>query len=220
MRAIDRALAARYLQELRSRANRGGPKAIEGAPQSQGQNTRHADGNQVLMPRIDLCEHMSEDGSPSHITAVFELPGLRKADLTLEVKDGWLVVEGERRRPAHQLPRAIALRRSPSATTPPPEPRPTSPRNLAHLLNLDGPIVPVSAPEPGTENESSHIASVRHNTVQPISEIRYGRFRRTIKLPRGIEAHDVDASMADGLLTVSWPSVSLLPDVATRVSVK
>lgn len=218
MRAIDRALAARYLQELRSRVNRGGPKSIESTPQTQGQITRNIDDNQLLMPRIDLCEHTPEDGSPSHVTAVFELPGLRKSDLTLEVKDGWLVVEGERRRPVHQLPRAITLRPSPSATTPPPEPRPTSPRSLAHLLNLDEPTVPV--PEPGTENESSHIANVHHTTVQSISEIRYGRFRRTIKLPRGIEAHDVDASMADGLLTVSWPSVSLLPDIATRVSVK
>jgi HSP20 family molecular chaperone IbpA len=176
------------------------------------------------MPRVDLCEHLSSDGSSSQVTAVFELPGLRKSELTLEVKDGWLIVEGERRKPVYQRARTLRLRRSPSATTPPPEPRASSPRSLAHLLNLDEPVMAISESgihEPRMQTDSSDITIPDgYTTVEPISEIRYGRFRRTIKLPRGIEAHDVDASMADGLLTVSWPSVSALGDIATRVSVK
>jgi HSP20 family protein len=41
--------------------------------------------------------------------------------------------------------------------------------------------------------------------VYPVKEIKYGRFERTINVPPGLEVKDINASLADGMLCVSWP---------------
>lgn len=38
-----------------------------------------------------------------------------------------------------------------------------------------------------------------------VRESRYGAFRRTVRLPAGVEADKIDASYKDGILTVSVP---------------
>lgn len=48
------------------------------------------------------------------------------------------------------------------------------------------------------------------------SEFRYGSFRRTVRLPAPIPADDVDASYADGVLTVRIP----MPDEEDTTSVR
>ncbi|KAI9445796.1 HSP20-like chaperone, partial [Russula earlei] len=42
-------------------------------------------------------------------------------------------------------------------------------------------------------------------TVYPVKELKYGRFERTIDVPVGLEVKDINASLADGMLSVSWP---------------
>ncbi|KAI0267259.1 HSP20-like chaperone [Gloeopeniophorella convolvens] len=39
----------------------------------------------------------------------------------------------------------------------------------------------------------------------PVRELKYGRFERTINIPAGLEVKDINASLADGMLSVSWP---------------
>ncbi|KAF7292907.1 SHSP domain-containing protein [Mycena indigotica] len=39
----------------------------------------------------------------------------------------------------------------------------------------------------------------------PLHELRYGGFHRTIPLPAGLDSSAVEASMSEGLLTISWP---------------
>jgi HSP20 family molecular chaperone IbpA len=191
MRAIDRALAARYLQELRAR-NLKRNLAVNT------KSTHTQTPSQLLMPRlvyisvrvlirftdssfrVDLCECPSSDGTPSRVIATFELPGMKKTDLILEVRNGWLLVEGERRPPVLAQQRIPARRRISSSDTPA-EQKNLSPRSLAKLLNVDQPD------ESALMDEDPTAKTDRHHSDHSISEIRYGRFRRTIKLPSGIE---------------------------------
>jgi HSP20 family protein len=36
-------------------------------------------------------------------------------------------------------------------------------------------------------------------------EIKYGKFRRVIPLPSGVQTNQISASMGEGMLTVTWP---------------
>jgi HSP20 family protein len=47
--------------------------------------------------------------------------------------------------------------------------------------------------------------------VYPVKEIKYGRFERTINVPPGLEVKDINASLADGMLCVSWPRTIFPP---------
>ncbi|KAH9992347.1 hypothetical protein BJV77DRAFT_945435, partial [Russula vinacea] len=56
--------------------------------------------------------------------------------------------------------------------------------------------------------------------VYPVKEIKYGRFERTISVPAGLEVKDINASLTDGMLCVSWPrdiSPPVLPQGPTQV---
>lgn len=37
-------------------------------------------------------------------------------------------------------------------------------------------------------------------------EIKYGKFRRVIPLPPGVQTNQISASMGEGMLTVTWPN--------------
>ncbi|KAI0357815.1 HSP20-like chaperone [Trametes cingulata] len=43
------------------------------------------------------------------------------------------------------------------------------------------------------------------SALYPVQEIKYGKFRREVKLPQGITAAHVRSTLAEGMLTVSWP---------------
>jgi HSP20 family protein len=45
--------------------------------------------------------------------------------------------------------------------------------------------------------------------IYPVKELKYGRFERTINVPSGLEVKDINASLADGMLSVSWPRTVL-----------
>jgi len=47
----------------------------------------------------------------------------------------------------------------------------------------------------------------------PVQELRYGSFRRTIRVPEGLKESDVKASLNEGMLTVIWPKA---PTAAAR----
>jgi HSP20 family protein len=126
------------------------------------------------------------------VTATFELPGLKKEEIGVHLtNDGRLTISGDRR--------------------PPP-----------FLTNTDPAF-----------------------TMYPVKELKYGRFERTITVPVGLEVchfflrfslcgapltpdtltrliqvKDINASLADGMLSVSWPRIippSALPLGPTHV---
>ncbi|KAI0284549.1 hypothetical protein BGY98DRAFT_910655 [Russula aff. rugulosa BPL654] len=56
--------------------------------------------------------------------------------------------------------------------------------------------------------------------VYPVKEIKYGRFERTVNVPAVIQVKDINASLSDGMLCVSWPrtiSPPTLPQGLTQV---
>ena len=90
--------------------------------------------------------NVHEDAEKNPVTATFELPGLSKEAIGIDVRGGHLTVSGEQSTTAEE--------------------------------NRDGYVV---------------------------RERRAGKFSRTLPLPSGVKAESVNASLADGILTLTWP---------------
>ncbi|MFJ5834115.1 Hsp20/alpha crystallin family protein [Streptomyces sp. NPDC093089] len=60
-------------------------------------------------------------------------------------------------------------------------------------ITVDDDLITVSAEHSESEEDKEH------------SEFRYGAFRRTVRLPATIPVDDVEASYADGILTIRVP---------------
>ncbi|MFF6793632.1 HSP20 family protein [Streptomyces filamentosus] len=73
-------------------------------------------------------------------------------------------------------------------------------------LTVDGDLLTVRAEHRESAGDKDH------------SEFRYGAFRRTVRLPDTIPADDVDASYADGILTVRVPMPA--PDTRTARTIR
>ncbi|MFH9728470.1 Hsp20/alpha crystallin family protein [Streptomyces sp. NPDC017254] len=71
-------------------------------------------------------------------------------------------------------------------------------------ITVDDNLITVSAEHSESEEDKEH------------SEFRYGSFRRTVRLPATIPADDVEASYADGILTIRVP----MPDEEETTSVR
>ncbi|KAF9450026.1 hypothetical protein P691DRAFT_622074, partial [Macrolepiota fuliginosa MF-IS2] len=98
-----------------------------------------------------------DDPSCPSVIAVFELPGVKNENITLQIKDRRLV----------NAPQVHSNSTKPSTRTP----------------------------------------NAGPSTAQPIRELRYGPFYRTITIPDGIKQSEVTAGIQDGMLTVTWPRV-------------
>ncbi|MGW2177556.1 Hsp20/alpha crystallin family protein [Streptomyces sp. NPDC001732] len=69
-------------------------------------------------------------------------------------------------------------------------------------ITVDGHLITVSAEHGESTEDKEH------------SEFRYGAFRRTVRLPDPVPAEGVEASYADGILTIRVP----MPDQETRAA--
>ncbi|KAJ8514225.1 hypothetical protein ONZ45_g8227 [Pleurotus djamor] len=97
----------------------------------------------VIQPKMDI----HEDVAGNTMTAILELPGVKRKDITIEVVNSQLIVTGK----------------------------------SSVKKNRDGFFT---------------------------TERRYGIYHRTLALPRGVQAEDVNAKLEDGLLTVTYPRVT------------
>ncbi|KAJ7028728.1 HSP20-like chaperone [Mycena alexandri] len=129
------------------------------------------DPNLPFRPRMEVYN----DPDSPNIIATFEVPGVKITDLTISVKQGHLLIQGER----HPKYRA---RRHPSV------------RGLRET----------SAGEMDVDSQPSAPNSVNARFF-PYEELRYGAFARRLRLPPGVDTSCIGASLSDGLLTVSWP---------------
>ncbi|KAG7095544.1 hypothetical protein E1B28_006282 [Marasmius oreades] len=79
----------RFFNEFFSRAGRSNPSYAEGgqAVQRQGDDSV----SQSLKPRMDLHENTEKN----IVTVTYELPGLKKEDVNIDVHDGQLTISGE-----------------------------------------------------------------------------------------------------------------------------
>ncbi|KAI0357813.1 HSP20-like chaperone [Trametes cingulata] len=49
-----------------------------------------------------------------------------------------------------------------------------------------------------------------------VRELKYGMFRRTVEVPAGCTTSDLEATLENGMLTVSWPRHPVRPATATE----
>jgi len=123
-----------------------------------------------------------EDRSANTLTAIFELPGVKTGDISLQIREGNLVITGERRAPAivqNALGMQKALPRNPIAA---------ADELVAGETYADSPTSSISIVE------------------LPVHELRFGTFYRALPVPCGIKESDVTAALQDGMLTVTWPT--------------
>lgn len=118
-----------------------------------------------------------DDESTPFVIATFELPGVRAKDVRIEVKGDALLVSGIR---------------CPRETTLPPQVR------EALLLRSQ-------AMRNGQSN--AQLAPIQTHKVSITYELRYGPFRRIIKLPPGSQNEDISACFQEGMLIVTWPRI-------------
>ncbi|TFK17685.1 hypothetical protein FA15DRAFT_675908 [Coprinopsis marcescibilis] len=127
-----------------------------------------------FMPRMALVD----DTNANKLTAVFELPGVKNGDISLQIQNGNLIVKGERRLPAI-VQNAFAAQQA------------ALPRN------------PVSAADHLSSGDMD--ADSPSGVKISMQEMRFGTFHRTLPIPEWVRESDVTAGLQDGMLTVTWP---------------
>jgi HSP20 family protein len=115
-----------------------------------------------------------DDPSSPNIIAIFELPGIKNENITLQIKDRRLIVVGNR-----VDPYAEALASAVASDAPESETQPHSASNTAEILTKPGVHITAVGNDPGGSITPSKNKSVR--------ELRYGLFFRCISVPEGIK---------------------------------
>ncbi|RXW13071.1 hypothetical protein EST38_g12783 [Candolleomyces aberdarensis] len=131
-------------------------------------------------PRMDLVD----DPITNTRIAIFELPGIKTADVTLQIQRGNLVITGERR-PPPAVQKALEAARTSLA------------RNPVAAANS------IAAGDMADDSEC--LSNPSPNPSLAFHELRFGQFGRAIPVPEGIKESDVTAALQDGMLTVTWP---------------
>ncbi|KAF7762472.1 hypothetical protein Agabi119p4_9065 [Agaricus bisporus var. burnettii] len=163
---------------------------IEAGSLRPGRPERDCRGN--WKPRMDLVD----DPSSPNIIAIFELPGVKNENISLQIKEKRLMVFGKRVDPySEALSAALAAVSSSqdqkSARTGATEVDQASSRGNAR-----------SSPPPNSQDPA-----VKSSTSRSIHELRYGSFFRSVTVPEGIKQSEVTAGIQDGMLTVTWPRI-------------
>ncbi|KAJ8083183.1 hypothetical protein PM082_009052 [Marasmius tenuissimus] len=168
---------------------------------------RARDQNCLWMPRMDVYD----DPDSKDMVATFELPGVTRGDMTMEVVNGKFVLEGKRQlrvRPLNTQYTEWTYPDPPVATT-----RSQSPA-MSDDMQVDG-----SQGSEGHSEAESSCGSGQGDRAVPcvvVSELRYGQFKREIQLPVGIEKKHITATLSDGILKITWPRQ--LPDRVNNTS--
>ncbi|KAJ7482329.1 hypothetical protein B0H11DRAFT_1723970, partial [Mycena galericulata] len=118
-----------------------------------------------------------DDPRSAIIVATFELPGVKLSNLSVTVSRGVLMVQGER------------LSRYPQRNQNP------APRRPLGAVDMNRTV--------GVHGRPHHVPN--DPRLFPIRELRYGAFRRTMRLPDGTEPRNITASLSEGLLSITWP---------------
>ncbi|KAK2460784.1 hypothetical protein APHAL10511_007254 [Amanita phalloides] len=132
----------------------------------------------IYIPRMDIVD----DPNSARMAAIFELPGVRHDQVSVTVRHGVMRVCGRR-----------------------------VPRKLQELCGNTTP----DTGESNSPNTGSAIGSIQAGTSlsldsnrYPVQELRYGYFKRELKLPNGTKEGDMAAMLKEGLLVVTWPRCS------------
>ncbi|KAJ3563733.1 hypothetical protein NP233_g8752 [Leucocoprinus birnbaumii] len=137
-------------------------------------------------PRMNLVD----DPTLSSITAIFELPGVKNENITLQIKDQRLVVVGHRVDPYTE---ALANLKARS--------------EQASSGNVSNVAPQTSGPTRTGAGDSTTPTIMTPSINKSVRELRYGSFFRSIPVPEGIKQSEVTAGIQDGMLSVTWPRV-------------
>jgi HSP20 family molecular chaperone IbpA len=119
-----------------------------------------------------------DDPTASRIVALFELPGIKSSDISLQIQEGHLVVFGTR-----------------------------SPPTLDSLKREFGSDSKSIKPQDEDVDMKLGVSESEAVKV-PVQELRYGSFYRAIRIPGDIQESDVTATLLEGMLKVTWPRVA------------
>lgn len=139
-------------------------------------------------PRMDLCD----DPENTHIVAMLEVPGMKPEQLSVRIEGARLIVEGERTGPALHT-RNQTTSQTTARAFPPPG---SEPNSAAPAADSE-----VAVPPPEL-------------SLYPVRELKYGKFKREIDLPAGVNATHVRSMLVEGMLTISWPRDPTSPATA------
>ncbi|KAJ3774627.1 HSP20-like chaperone [Lentinula raphanica] len=149
-------------------------KALHKANAIRFVKSRTAPAAEIFKPRCDILE----DPSANLVTALFELPGVDQSEVALHLREGFLIIAGERFRPDK--------------------------RHKKHT-NSSHPYTRYAAGS-AAAHAASVLNDVDFSKFRYVSgELRYGKFERTIPLPEGIQYAQINARMSEGILIVTWP---------------
>ena len=122
---------------------------------------------------------MHENPDNNTITATFELPGLRREDVNIELHNNLLTISGER-----------------SSYT---ETKPSGQNDAEASTSANT--------ETATSDIQKQVVTTGGTDTQPwiVRERSYGKFTRSIPVPEGTQPESIKASVVDGILTVTFP---------------
>lgn len=163
---------------------------------------------------------LHENFETNIITATFELPGLKKENVKIEVVRDCLTISGE----TSTAIKSASPSDTAEATTIPAKSSSwaahESDEGFVQVASETNPVpatnqqpVAEAAQTPETENPTAQEVAAAASATAPaapagryaIRERRRGKFERTLKLPRGVKPDDITATMVDGVLAVTYP---------------
>jgi len=136
---------------------------------------------------------MCDDESLPRIAAMFELPGVKRESIRVHVQDNSLVVEGER-------PAPLASHLAYAATG----------QNNNDEVNS----------YTNSSNARSTGQLTSSSSKYKVRELKFGKFRRVIPLPKGVTSKDISAELNEGMLLLSWPRLGPQPMVGSPSNVR
>ncbi|KAF8579072.1 HSP20-like chaperone [Ramaria rubella] len=146
-------------------------------------NMRRNDQPSWYKPRMDMYLSPSASGSRPIVIAKFELPGLRREDIHIDVLNNHMIVAGDRR----ELPECGVT---------------------GDEMAADEASKPEMNGDTGKAEEGEiTMANAEDRAGYTVREIKRGRFRRIVPLPAGTKLDDVKAKMDDGILTITFPGL-------------
>ena len=171
-RSLDRMLARAYIELMQKQKAQQKQKAGFFVPRyAESADSKFDVQAAYSSCRMDLCD----DPENTNIVAMLEVPGMKPEQLSVRIEGTRLIIEGERTGPL------LHSRNQTTAQTTRAFPNPASEPNSVTLPDPEAPAPPPS--------------------LYPVRELKYGKFKREIDLPAGVNVSL--PSSADCLVVIS-----------------
>ncbi|EFA83390.1 hypothetical protein PPL_04183 [Heterostelium album PN500] len=156
----------------------------------------------------------------------FELPGLKKDQINIDIKDSTLTISGEKKESFYEVEPSSPLS---SSTTDISSNNEDTPRIEEDVDENQSPQSKESTKSIATEeSKKSTTDDVKSNSDSKATkkrliikrEIVYGRFKRIFQLPKDIDLESASAKHEDGILTFTIKRVQPEPLKSTKIQIQ